>query len=204
MHDHPVVALRVVADRSRLALFTMGAALGISLVAGNAAAQQQHHLSVGAGWYNPGGDDFRETESGPGLDIGVRFAAGERLYLALGSQWNSHGVDFSDDDWNVLAIFVEPSLVLATGAAVEPFIAGRVGWLRQSITALSGRRTANGVGFGGFVGLRVPVASRLAVEVAVPFYRVSFGNVEVDGVERPDSDSSGRAFGIRVALNIGF
>ncbi len=118
MHDHPAVPLRVVADRSRLALLTMGAALGISLFAINAAAQQ-HHLSVGAGWYNPGGDDFQETESGPGLDIAVRFAAGERWYLAFGSQWNSNGVDFSDDDWTVLAIFVEPSLMLATGAAVE-------------------------------------------------------------------------------------
>ncbi len=203
MHDHPVVALRVVADRSRLALLTMGTALGISLSAG-AAAAQQHHVSLGAGWYNPGGDDFRETDSGPGLDIAVRFAAGERLYLALGGQWNSNGVDFSDDDWNVLAIFVEPSLVFGFGTPVEPFIAGRVGWLRQSITAPSGRRTANGVGFGGFVGLRLPVVSRLAVEVAAPFYHVSFGDVEVDGVERPGSDSSGRVFGFRIALNIGF
>ena len=203
MHDHPVVPPRIVAVRSRLALLTMGAALGISLFAGKAAAQQ-HHLSLGVGLYNPGGDDFRETDSGPGLDIAMRFAAGERLYLAFGGQWNSNGVDFSDDDWSVLAIFVEPSLVLATGTVAEPFIAGRVGWLRQSITAPSGHRTGNGVGFGGFVGLRVPVAGRLAVEVAVPFYRVSFGNVEVDGVELSDSDSSGRVLGIRVALNIGF
>lgn len=203
MHDHPVTALRVVADRNHMALLTMGAALGISIFAGNAAAQQ-HHFSVGAGWYNPGGDDFRETESGPGLDIAVRFAAGERLYLAFGGQWNSNGVEFADDDWNVLAIFVEPSVVFATGGVVAPFIAGRIGWLRQSITAPRGRRTGNGVGFGGFVGLRVPLTSRLSVEVAAPFYRVSFGDVEVDGVERPDSASSGRVFGIRVALNIGF
>jgi len=179
------------------------AALSISLFAGNASAQN-HHLSVGGGWYNPGGDDFAETDSGPGLDVAVRFAAGERLYLAVGSQWNSNGVEFSDGDWNVLAIFVEPSLVVAAGAAVEPFIAGRVGWLRQSITAPSGRRTGNGVGFGGFVGLRVPVAKRLSVELAAPFYGVSFGDVEVDGVERADSDSSGRVFGIRIAPNIGF
>ena len=203
MHDHPAVAQRVAADRNRLALLLLGAAIGTSLFTGNAAAQQ-HHLSVGAGWYNPGGDDFRETESGPGLDIAVRFAVGERSYLAFGGQWNSNGVDFSDDDWNVLAIFVEPSFVLATGTVIAPFIAGRVGWLRQSITARSGHRTGNGVGFGGFVGLRAPVTSRLSVEVAAPFYRVSFGDVEVDGVELPDSDSSGRVFGIRVALNIAF
>ena len=203
MHVHPVIASRAVADCGHLALLTMGAALGISLFAGDGAAQQ-HHISVGAGWYNPGDDDFRETEAGPGLDIAVRFAAGERLHLAFGGQWNSNGVDFSGDDWTVLAIFVEPSLALATGGAVEPFIAGRVGWLRQSITAPSGHRAGNGVGFGGFVGLRIPFASRLAVEVAAPFYRVSFGDVEVGSVERPDSDSSGRVFGIRVALNIGF
>ncbi|GMR13396.1 MAG: hypothetical protein BMS9Abin29_1605 [Gemmatimonadota bacterium] len=203
MHDHPAVSLRGVANGSRLALLTMGAALGISLFAGNASAQQ-HHLSVGAGWYNPGGGDFGETDSGPGLDVAVRFAVGQRLYLAFGRQWNSNGVEFTDDDWNVVAIFFEPSLVLATGAAVEPFLAGRVGWLRQSITTSSGRRTGNGVGFGGFVGLRVPVASRLSVELVAPFYGVSFGDVEVDGVERPNSDSSGRVFGIRIALNIGF
>lgn len=203
MQDHPAVSLRGVAERIPLALLSMAAALSISLFAGNASAQN-HHLSVGGGWYNPGGDDFAETDSGPGLDVAVRFAAGERLYLAVGSQWNSNGVEFSDGDWNVLAIFVEPSLVLAVGAAVEPFIAGRVGWLRQSITAPSGRRTGNGVGFGGFVGLRVPVAKRLSVELAAPFYGVSFGDVEVDGVERPDSDSSGRVSGIRIALNIGF
>lgn len=203
MHDHRNVTPRVVADRNRLALLTVGTVLGISLVAGDAGAQQ-HHLSVGAGWYNPAGDDFRETDSGPGLDIVVRFAAGERLYLAFGGQWNSNGVDFSDDDWNVVAIFVEPSLVLATGTVVEPFIAARVGWLRQSITAPSGRRRGTGVGFGGFVGLRIPLASRLSVEVAAPFYGVSFGDVEVDGVEQPDSDSSGRVFGVRLAMNFGF
>ena len=70
--------------------------------------------------------------------------------------------------------------------------------------APSGRRAGNGVGFGGFVGLRVPVAGRLAVEVAVPFYSVSFGDVDVDGVERPDSDSSGGVLGFRVALNVEF
>ncbi len=203
MHDHPVVVLKAVAARSRAPLFMIGATLGVFFSSGNAAAQQRH-ISVGAGWYNPGGDDFRETESGPGLDIGVRFAVAERVYLAFGSQWNFHGVDFSDDDWNVLAVFVEPSVVLLPGAGVEPFIAGRVAWLRQSITAPSGHRTGNGVGFGGFLGLRIPIANRLAVEVAAPLYAVSFGDVEVDGVERADSDSSGRAFGIRLALNIGF
>ena len=38
----------------------------------------------------------------------------------------------------------------------------------------------------------------------VPIYYLSFGDVEIDGTERPDSDSSGRARGLRVALNIGF
>lgn len=203
MRDRPVATQRVDSRRSRVAILIVGATLGVSFSSGRAAAQQ-NHLSVGAGWYNPGGDDFRETESGPGLDIAVRFAAGERLYLAFGGQWNSNGVDFSDDDWNVLAFFVEPSFVLSTGTVVEPFIAGRVAWLRQSITAPSGHRTGNGVGFGGFVGLRIPLAARLSGEVTVPFYGVSFGDVDVDGVRRQDSDSSGRVFGVRVALNIGF
>ncbi len=73
MHDHSVTALRVVARRNRVAILLIGATLGVSFSSGGATAQQ-HHLSVGAGWYNPGGDDFRATESGSGRVFGVRVA----------------------------------------------------------------------------------------------------------------------------------
>ena len=181
----------------------LGVALAFTFFAADASGQR-HQVSFGAGWYDPGGDDFQETESGHGLDVVVRFAAGERLRLGVGVQWNSHDVGFTDDDWDVVGVFVEPSLDLTAPGVAQPFVAGRIGWLRQSITAPSGDRSGTGVGVGGFVGLRLSLGGRLSLEGAVPIYYLSFGDVEIDGTERPDSDSSGRALGLRVALNIGF
>lgn len=179
----------------------LSVAVALALPVAGASAQDLT-VSLGAGWYNPGGDDFKETDSGPGLDAVLRLKAGRRLQVGVGAQWNRHDVGFSDDDWDVVGVFFEPSVAIASRGRVESFLAGRVGWLHQAIDAPSGNRRGTGFGFGGFVGVRVSLRAGMELEGAVPIYRLSFGDVDVDGVERSGSDSSGRAVGIRVAVNV--
>jgi Outer membrane protein beta-barrel domain len=165
-------------------------------------AAQAVALSLGTGWYDPGGDDFANTDGGIGIDAAVHLAFSERIRLGAGVQSNRHGVPFSSDDWSVWSVFLEPQLELTTGEGVTPFVAVRAAWMRQAIDVTGGERTANGVGGGALVGVRFPVASRVGIAVSAPIYTLWFGDYSVDGTVNPDTASSGQTVGLRVSVEL--
>ena len=183
------------------------AATAIAVAASLAAATtplvaQDVQLSVAGGWYNPGGEDFDDTDAGAGYDAVVRFGLSDRLQLGFGTQWNIHGVGFTDDRYDVVSVFAEPRLSLsdASGSAI-PFVAGRIAWARQSIRIGSVSRAATGLGLGGLAGVAFPLSSAVELETAVTAYYLSFSDFDVAGTTLAGSESSGNAFGLRVALN---
>lgn len=158
-------------------------------------------LSLGLGWYNPGGDDFENTDSGIGIDGAVHMSVSERLRLGAGVQWNQNAVPFSSDDWSVWSVFVEPQLELNSSGGATPFVALRAAWMRQAVDVTAGERTANGFGGGALVGVRVPLAPSVSIAVAAPIYSVWFGDYSVDGTANPETDSSGQIVGLRVSVD---
>jgi hypothetical protein len=164
-------------------------------------AAQDLSVSIGSGWYNPGGDDFEKTDSGIGLDAVIQRKLSEQWRIGAGAQWNRHGVPFSEDDWTVWSLFVEPQLTLETDGRTAPLIGARAAWLRQAVDVSGGERTATGFGGGPFVGFRIALGEGSSLTLVAPLYGLWFGDYSIDGNERPDTDSSGRTFGLRVGFD---
>ena len=169
------------------------------------SAGQELEWVFAGGVYNPAGEDFEDTASGPGIDVALRRTLGERLRIGAGVQWNQNGVQFTQDDWSTWAFFLESQIALSHGSSrILPFIAGRGAWITQSISTLRGERSATGWGGGGLVGVTISITSLVSLEIAVPLYHLAFGDHELDGVSVADTDSSGRLFGLRAGLAFDF
>lgn len=168
-----------------------------------AASAQSLQLGLGTGWYVPGGADFEDTEPGVGLDAAAALDLNDRLSLGLGVQWSRHGVDFSGDDYDVVALSVQPRAYLAgDDDTTRPFVAARLAWLRKSIRIGSASRAATGLGAAVDVGLEVPLTSSWALEGAVSAAVLSFDDFETDGAELAGTESSGWALGLRLGVRI--
>ncbi len=177
--------------------------VGVSVLAAVAvpASSQDVRLNISAGVYSPGGADFDDTDAGPGFDAVALFSLSPRLELGAGAQWNSHGVKFSRDSYDVISLFAEPRIALgAEDASLQPFVGARLGWVRKSIDVGVRSRSANGVGLGGLAGLGYQATSTIAFELAATAYYLSFRDFIEDGTKRANSSSSGNALGLRLAL----
>lgn len=167
------------------------------------ATAQNAELSLATGWLDPGGEDFRDTEAGAGQDAVVRLPVGERWSLGLGAHWSRHGVDFSDDDYDVVGVFAEPRVLAGDeDSSVRPFLAGRLAYVRESIRVGAESRAASGVGTGILAGLVLPFADRVALEGAVGGYWLSFGDFHAEDRALDLSGGSGGAWIVRIALNL--
>ena len=177
------------------------AALSTILFLAVPVSSQDVQLSIAAGWYNPGGNDFKGTDPGPRFDAVALFSVAPRFRVGGGVQWNVHDVDSSTDDYNVISVFAEPRLELAAPTNdLRPFLAGRVGWARKGIDLTAGSRTANGIGVGGLAGFGYQVSPTVALEAAVTAYYLSFGDFDLEGQTLANTDSTGNALGLRLAL----
>ena len=190
-------------DRPSAARLTLAALTLLALLLLPAAGQgQELRLGLGGGWYQPGGDDFDDTDGGIGYHGAVGLALTESVELDLGAQWSRHGVTFSTDDYDVVAVYVEPRLFLAEGGAVRPYVSGRLAWVRQSIDVEDVGRSSNGLGGAGELGVAVGLGPSVDLEGGLSLGFLSFGDFETDAGTLEDTDSSGRALGVRVGLRI--
>jgi len=184
------------------------AATTLTLLCGLAAAPpllaQTAGVGVSTGLFHPSGDDFAETEWGPGIDVVLRLAW-DRLDLGIGGQWNHNGVPFSEDDWSTMSVYAESRYRWsAPERTVSPFVAGRFGRLTQSVLVTEGERTAAGWGGGLLVGLAIELQSRAALELGLPLYRVGFGDYEIDDRRFAGTESRGWLSGLVVGVTFTF
>lgn len=191
-------------SRRRPATLAVLAALslaGATLPAAPVGAQEIS-VSLGGGWYQPGGEDFDDTDGGPGVHGAVGFGLTESLELGLGAQWSRHAVDFSSDDYDVIAVYAEPRLYLGAGGPLRPFVAGRLAWVRQGIAVEGVDRNADGFGGAAEVGAALGLGSSVALEGGASLALLSFGDFQTDRNTLDGTDSSGRALGFRLGLRV--
>jgi hypothetical protein len=174
--------------------------LAVCCALGTASAAAQASLGVAGLMASLGGDDFEGVDNGFGGEASVWFPAGTSFTIGGGAHYTSHGIEGIDENLSVLGIFAEPRYRFQAGGKVKPYVAGRVGWVRESISSGGVDANASGFYFGGGGGLMVPVGAKLDLDFEVLFNSVSFGDIEVDGTSQPDTDSSGTALVARVAL----
>lgn len=189
------------APRRPLAALTAAAALALVLLPAAAGAQEVR-FGLGAGWYQPGGDDFDDTDGGLGYHGSVGLALTESVELDLGAQWSRHDVTFSTDDYDVVALYAEPRLFLGDSGPLRPYLSGRLAWVRQSIAVEGVSRHSTGVGGAGELGVAVALGPSVDLEGGLSLGFLSFGDFETDAGTLQDTDSSGRAVGVRVGLRV--
>jgi len=178
-------------------------AAAVFLIAPAGLVGQSVALSLGSGWVAPGGEDFADTDAGPGLDLVVRRGMGGSFSLGLGGAWSMHAVDFTDDKYDIVGVFVEPRVLGGSeDSSLRPFLAGRLAWMRESIREGAQSRAATGVGGGLLAGVVVPLSEQVSLEGSAGGYLLSFGDFKADGVALDRSGGSGNAFALRVAFNI--
>ena len=187
-------------EPSRLPTTVLAAAF-LALAPGSVLGQDVA-FSVGGGWYEPGGEDFDDTDGGLGYHGSVGLALTESVELDLGAQWSRHAVDFSTDDYDVVGLYLEPRAWLGQGGDVRPFVAGRLAWVRQSIAVSEVSRASNGVAGAGELGVALGLGPSVDLEGGVSLGFLSFGDFETDAGTLADTDSSGRAVGLRVGLRV--
>jgi hypothetical protein len=150
------------------------------------------------------GSDFQGTNAGSGADGQIRFPLGQAgLSLGAGAQWTSHSVDGIDPNWSVIGVFGEPRYVFKTGGSSQlaPYIAGRAGWLHESISDGTDKLSASGFYFGGGGGLLIGLGG-VNLDIGVLFASVNFGEVDLNG-SSTGFKPSGTSLALRAGLAFG-
>jgi len=167
------------------------------------ASAQSIGLSGTAGYYIPMGDDFEFVENSLGFDarLFATFTGGLELGVGvarISTEVGDEGVSVDYPSWQ---LYVEPRFNLNMPLMpIKPFIGARAGWIQQSSEVLGHETKASGFTFGGIAGGNITLAPSLALELSVLFEHQSFGNIEIDGEEEPDSEATGQMIGLRAGL----
>lgn len=126
--------------------------------------------------------------------------------LGLGVQYSTHSS--GPDELGLTGFFAEPRYVLPVGsAAFAPYLAGRVAFLRGSLTsdAVNGEGSSNGLAFGAGGGVIFPITRRVNIDVGGAVLRQSLSNITLDDANALEvSFPSFFGYVVKAGLSIGF
>ena len=169
---------------------------GILLLAAPvSAADGQFAIGSNLGYFSLTGDDFETADPGFGVNGNVRYNMPNNFGVNAAVQWNKHGIDGTDDSFNMLAIALEPRYnIEMQNPMFTPFVGARGMWVKQSGDAAGLDISSSGFGFGATAGMMFNVSSQFGIEAGVGYDAISMGNLDIDGTELPDSEASGGSF----------
>ena len=101
--------------------------------------------------------------------------------VGLGYQYSTHSSN--GETLNLSGVFVEPRYALDIGSdRVAPYLAGRVGILKQSSTLrVAGDVSSNGTAFGGGAGFLIRASKTVNFDIGAAFVQQSFGDAKGNG-----------------------
>ncbi len=126
--------------------------------------------------------------------------------LRLGIGGGYHRLAFDDEDQSLgkLSLFgFLTYLLYSDESEMTPYVQGRAGWTRLSWTEARGTGrdvSRSGLEIGAAVGVDIPVAERVSIDVVGLFTWISAGDREADGDTLPSTDETGSTFGIRAGV----
>ena len=78
-----------------------------------------------------------------------------------------------------------------------PYVQGRVGWMRLSNDLAGISTRISGLELAALVGVDMPVAPSISIDVSGQFGWFTGGDLVVEGTSQPDTARSGSLFSIR-------
>lgn len=178
--------------------FAVGGALGYGILAGEVGD------SVGGGLQVEGMATFRPEGTS------IRFGAGG------GYSWFEF--DRGEGTLGKLSLFsVATLLIPSLDTKMVPYVQARIGWTRLSDDQgcgppyeqreeycgvgpddfAPGDRVRSGLELGAAVGVEIPVAERISLDVQGSFSWLELGDMDFEGTSLPVTDASGSAFAMR-------
>ena len=184
---------------------------GLALIGASASAAQ---VSIGASgqWLSPSSSKYEndfdlEMQPGFGVEGNVMFSLGQSLKLGASAQWSSHKIkEFSTGteapgSASLLGLFGEARYMFGMGAKATPYAAGRVGYSQWSYNEGGVDLSANGLAFGGGLGVMIALSPTLAIDVNGIYNSHQFGEIDFNGAAQTGTDATVSALQIRAGVN---
>lgn len=184
----------------------------IALVGASVSAAQ---VSIGAAglWLSPSSNDYKNNldlklNSGFGVAGGLMYAVTPAISLGGNVQWSSHGLEEAStgtaaaNNVSLLGFFGEGRYSFTTGSKATPYIGARVGWAQWNYKEAPDELKANGLAFGGGVGVMIGLTPALALDLNGTFNSHSFGDLKLNGQSATGTD--GNVTGILIRAGVSY
>jgi opacity protein-like surface antigen len=184
----------------------------ITLVGASVSAAQ---VSIGAAgqWFSPSSDDYKNNldiklNSGFGAAGSIMYAVTPAISLGGSVQWSSHGLEEAStgtaaaNNASILGLFGEGRYSFTTASKATPYIGARVGWAQWTYSEAGDDLKANGLAFGGGVGVMIGLTPTLSLDLNGMFNSHSFGDIKVNGTSASGTD--GNVTGIQIRAGVSY
>jgi hypothetical protein len=179
-------------------------ALGLStdaLAQGRFDPRREARLMVNAniGYTLISGSVGDSISGGPGAEASVLYQIESvPLRVGGGAGYSRHGLENKDGSANRFDVFALLDVLLFSDETqMIPYLQGRVGWMQLSDSADGISTKISGLEIAALVGVDMPVAESISIDVSGLFGWFTGGDLTVDGVSSPGTSKSGSLFGIR-------
>jgi len=145
------------------------------------------------------GDVGDSINGGPGVEVAALYQLGNiPLRLGAGGGYSRHGIQDVDGSANRYEVFAVADLLLfSEETEMIPYVQGRVGWMQLANSVDDVSTSISGIELAALVGVDMPVAESISIDVSGQFGWFSGGDLSVEGVSVPGSSRSGSIFSIR-------
>ena len=145
------------------------------------------------------GDVGDSIGGGPGIEAAALYQlAGIPLRLGGGAGYSRHSIQDADLSANRYEVFAVAELLLfSEETEMIPYLQGRVGWMQLANSVDEVSTTISGLEFAALVGVDMPVAESISIDVSGQFGWFSGGDLVIDGTSVAGTSRSGTLFSIR-------
>lgn len=145
------------------------------------------------------GDVGDSLNGGPGFEAAGLYQLGNApVRIGGGAGYSRHGIQDADGSANRLEVFALADLLLfSRETEMIPYVQGRVGWMQLSNDVDDVSTRISGLEFAALVGVDMPVAEKISIDVSGQFGWFSGGDLNIDGVSVAGTSRSGTIFSLR-------
>jgi hypothetical protein len=136
---------------------------------------------------------------GPGIEAAALYQI-ENVPVRVGggAGYSRHGIQDVDGSANRYEVFAVADLLLfSEETQMIPYIQGRVGWMQLANSVDGVSTTISGLELAALVGVDMPVAESISIDVSGQFGWFTGGDLNIDGVSVAGTSRSGSLFSIR-------